>query len=160
MPRIIRGGTGIVLVVFTPASISRQLLARAARKHGAKRVIFEGPCLVCTPHNSRIESGLADIVGADNIAIAEQVSRHFSDVIGAIAETGIRIILPGEKFYIKVILAAKVSDYVERDVEFASTGMLVEKLAEISALPARNQHEADRVIVAVVGRKWAYVCAR
>jgi hypothetical protein len=115
---------------------------------------------VYTDQNSKIVSDLSNIAGADNVAKAKRVSRHFSDVIAAITETGIETILPDEKFYVEVILTTKVPDYVERDVEFASAGMLVEKLAKINALPARSQHEADRVIMAVIGKKWAYVCAR
>ena len=87
------------------------------------------------------------------------MTRKFSDVTGAIVEAGSRTILPAEKFYVKVIQTAK-ADYVERDVEFASSGALVERLVEISALPARNEHEAGRVVVAVIGKKSAHVCVK
>jgi hypothetical protein len=70
-----------------------------------------------------------------------KVTRKFSDVTGAMVQTGSRTILPGERFYIKVIQTAKV-DYVERDVEFAPAGAVLEKLAEINALPAGNEQEA------------------
>lgn len=160
MSRIIFGGTAIVLLIFLAPSVNWQALAKTARKYGAKRVTLEGPYLVCAAQNPRIASGLASIAGADNVTVAKQVPRHFSNVLGAITEAGIKAILPDEKFYVKAILAAKVPDYVERDIEFASTGILVEKLAKINALPARNQHEADRVIMTVVGKKWAYVFAK
>lgn len=148
-----------VVLVFPKDSINMQLLAEAAKKHGSKHFISEGPCFVCTIRDSKIVSDLANIAGADNITIAKQVSRRFSDVVGAIVEVGIRTILPSEQFYVKAILSAK-ADYVERDIEFASAGMLVEKLVKMHAMPTRNEHEADRVILAVIGKRWAYVCAR
>ena len=100
---------------------------------------------------------LAGISGIDRVAIAEQVPRGFSKVVGAIVEVGTKAVMPGERFYVRAILAVK-ADYVERDIEFSSAGALVEKLAKINALPARNEQEADRTIIAVIGKKVAYVC--
>src|SRR5919198_3737923 len=76
---------------------------------------------------------------------------------GAIVQAGSKAISPNEKFYVKVIQTAK-ADYVHRDIEFASAGALVCKLAKINALPAKSEQEADRVVLAVVGSKSAYVC--
>lgn len=154
------GVTGIVLLIFPPPSVSWQSLAKAAKKSGAKRITFEGPCIVWEKESSRIVSNLANIVGRDNVVRARRVSARFSDLIDAIVDAGTEAIMPCQSFYVKAILTTKTHDYVERDVEFASAGMLVERLAEINALPARSQHAADRVIMAVVGKKWAYVCAR
>lgn len=148
-----------VVLVFPPASVSKQLLAKAAKKSGAKRITFVGPCFVYRAYDSKIASDMAEITGAGNAVTAKQVSSRFSDVINAIVETATKTILPDEKFYIKTILAAK-KDYVERDIEFASAGALVEKLAKINALPARSEHGADRVILAVIGKRHAYVGVR
>jgi hypothetical protein len=100
---------------------------------------------------------LAGISGIDRVALAEQVPKGFSKVVGAIVEAGVKAVMPGERFYVRAILAAKV-DYVERDIEFSSAGALVEKLAKINALPAMREQEADRTILAVIGKKAAYVC--
>ncbi len=59
-----------------------------------------------------------------------------------------------------MIQQAAKADYVDRDIEFASTGALVGKLAEINALPAKSEQEADRVILAIVGKKSAYICVK
>ena len=144
------------IVVFPSSPANRQALARAVKKSGATQVASEGPCIICKARDPEI---LAGIPGIDWVAAARKVTRKFSDVTGAIVEAGSRAILPGEKFYVRVIQTAK-ADYVERDVEFASAGALVERLAEISALPARNEHEAGRVVVAVIGKKSAHVCVK
>jgi hypothetical protein len=144
----------IVIIPF--ASVDRQALARVIRTSGAKQVYSEGPCIICRARDLKILAGTPEI---DWAAPARKVTRKFSDVTGAIVQAGSRTILPGEKFYVRVIQTGK-ADYVERDVEFASTGALIEKLAKVSALPARNEHEADRVILAVIGKKSTHVCVR
>ncbi|MEW6605152.1 MAG: THUMP domain-containing protein [Thermoproteota archaeon] len=147
------------MLVFPPASVSKQSLAKAAKKSDAKRITFEGPCFIYRAYDSKIALDMAKIAKSDNVVTAKQVSNRFSDIIDAIVETGTETILPGEKFYVKTILASK-KDCVERDIEFASAGALVEKLARINALPARSEHEADRVILVVVGKRQAYVGVR
>ena len=144
------------VVVFPAASADRHALARAIKKSGAKQICSEGPCIICKARDLEI---LAGIPGIDWVAEARKVTRKFSDVTSAIVYTGSRAIMPGEKFYVKVIQTAK-ADYVDRDVEFASTGALVGKLAEINALPAKSEQEADRVILALVGKRSAYVCVK
>lgn len=109
--------------------------------------------------NSLTVSRLASIPGVNACAMARQVPTQFSEILSAITEAGIEAIQPGEKFYVKVIQILRM-DYVERDIEFAAAGALVKKLAKVNALPAKNEHEADRVIQAVVGKKWAYICVR
>lgn len=144
------------LVIFLSASANRQALARAIKKSGAIKVASEGPCIVCKTGDPKTLAGLS---GIDSIAAAKKVPRRFSDVTSAIVQTGSKAILPREKFYVKVIQTAK-ANYVDRDIEFASSGALVEKLAEINALPAKSEQEADRVILAIVGKRSAYVCVK
>ncbi len=111
---------------------------------------------MCKARDLKIVAG---IPGIDWVAAARKVTRKFSDVTRAIVQAGSRTVLPGEKFYVRVIQTSK-ADYVVRDVEFASAGELIEKLAEVNALPARNEHEADRVILAVIGKKSTHVCVK
>lgn len=148
------------VLVFPSAPANKQALVRAIKKSGRIQVTSEGACIVCKAGNpSRLVSSLTGLSGIDSVAIAKKVSSRFSDVTSAIVGTGSKAMLPREKFYVKVIQTAK-ADYVDRDVEFASSGMLVEKLAEISVLPAKSEQEADRVIIAVVGKRSAYVCVK
>lgn len=126
------------------------------KKSGAKLIAFEGPCLVCRVRRSE---KLSDLSAVDRVETAKQVPGGFSDVTAAIVEVATKTIMPCEKFYIRAILAAK-ADYVERDIEFASAGALVEKLAKLKTLPARTEQQADRVILAIVTRESAYVGVR
>jgi hypothetical protein len=147
-----------VVLVFPSDPSKRQALARAIKKSGKIQVAFEGTCLVCkTGDPSRTASGLADLSGIGSVAVAKSVSSRFYDVVNAIVQAGSKAILPGERFYVQVIQTAE-ADYVDRDIEFASAGVLVGKLAKITAIPAKSEHEADRVILAVVGKRSAYVC--
>jgi hypothetical protein len=84
--------------------------------------------------------------------------RKFSDVTDATVQAGSRTILQSEKFHVRVIQTAK-ADFVE-EYGIASAGALIEKLAEENARPARNKHEADRVILAVIGKKSTQVCVK
>lgn len=102
---------------------------------------------------------MAGLSGIDSLAIAMKVSSRFSDVVSAIVQVGSKAVRPKEKFYVKVIQTAK-ADYVDRDVEFASSGALAEKLAGIGARPAKSEQEADCVILAATGKFSAYVCVR
>lgn len=116
--------------------------------------------MVCKIRNpAKFASGLAGIPGIGSIATTKKVPSRFSDVIDAIVQAGSKAILPGEKFYVKVIQTAK-ADYVDRDIEVASSAALVGKLAEIDALPAKSEQEADCVILALVGKRSAYVCIK
>jgi hypothetical protein len=149
-----------VVLVFPSALSKRQPLFRAIKKSGKMQVTFVGACIICKARNpAKTASRLEGFPEIDSVAIAKKVSSRFSDVIDAIVQTGSKAILPKERFYVKVVQTAK-ADYVDRDVEFASAGALVGKLAEINALPAKSEQEADRVILALVGKRSAYVCVK
>lgn len=121
------------------------------------QVASEGGYIICESSDpAKLASRLVVLSGIDSVVIARKVQRWFSHVTSAIVQAGSIEILPGETFYVKVIQTAK-ADYVDRDFEFVSAGALVGKLAEINALPAKGEQEADRVILAVVGKRFAYV---
>lgn len=148
------------MLIFPSALANKQALARTIKKSGKVQVAFEGPCLICKTYNpAKFASGLAGIPGIGSIATTKKVPSRFSDVIDAIVQAGSKAILPGEKFYVEVIQTAK-ADYVDRDIEFASSAALVGKLAEIDALPAKSEQEADCVILALVSKRSAYVCIK
>ena len=147
-------------MVFPSDSASRPAIVRAIKSDGRVQVAFEGGYIICeSSYPAKLASRLAGLPGIDSVAITRKVPRRFSHVTSAIVQAGSKEILPGEKFYVKVIQTAK-ADYVDRDVEFVSAGALVGKLAEINALPAKSEQEADRVILAVVGKRLAYVCIK
>lgn len=148
-----------MILVCPSAPDNIQALVQAIKKSDIVQVTFEGVYIVLKTGSPKIASGLAGLARVGSVAVAKKVSSRFSDVTRAIVQAGYNAILPGQKFYDKVIQTAK-ANYVDRDIEFASCGALVGKLAEINAPPAKSEHEADCVILAVVGKRSAYVCVK
>ena len=65
--------------------------------------------------------------GVERVAIATKVSSKFSELSEAIVEAGSRIIIPGDRFYVKVIIPPPANfSYKGRDIEFACTGTLLQ----------------------------------
>lgn len=147
------------MVLAFSSAFANQALVRAIRATDAGREItFEQGFLVCETNDPvELASRLEGIFGIGQVAIARKVKNEFEELSNAIAEVGLKVVLPGEKFFVKV-KADKADDYVGRDVEFASSGKLTARLAGIGASPAKSEQDADRVIMAFAGRKFAYVC--
>ncbi len=149
-----------VVLAFPSAFAPSPALVRAIKAIDAKtKIAFEQGFLVCEADSPVELASRLGIFGIDKVAIARRVKNEFEELSNAIAEVGLKIVLPGEKFFVKV-KAGGTNDYVSRDIEFASSGKLTAKLAEIGARPAKNEQEADRVILAFVGKKFAYVCVQ
>jgi hypothetical protein len=143
---------------FTDEWALAQTIQKAAR--GIVSVNIEYNCIICeTSDVVELASQLASMFGIESVALANKVSSNFSDLTAAIAEVGSKVIVPGDRFYVKVIIqqAAKC-DYVSRDIEFAASGKLAARLASIKALPAKNEKEATRLVLTVIGKKSAYIC--
>ena len=135
-----------------------QTIQKAAR--GTINVTVEYNCMICEGIDVvELASQLASMFGIESVAIANKVSSNFSDLTAAIVEVGSKVIVPGDRFYVKVIIqpAAKC-DYVSRDIEFAASGTLAARLASIKALPAKTEKGASRLVLAVIGKESAYVC--
>lgn len=149
-----------VVLAFPSAFASGNVLVKAIRVAGGRLAItFEQGFLVCeTGRPVELASRLEHVFGIDQVAIAKKVKSEFKELSSAIVEVGSKVILPGEKFFVKV--KADGTDYAGRDIEFASSGMLTAKLAETGARPAKNEQESDRLVVAFVGSKSAYVCVQ
>jgi hypothetical protein len=97
--------------------------------------------------------------GVESVAIAKKVSSNFSDLSAAIVEVGTNVIVPGDRFHVKVMLQPTAKcDYVSRDIEFAASGTLAVRLESINARPARTEKDASRQVLTVIGRGSAYVC--
>jgi hypothetical protein len=158
-----------VLLVFPSAFLANtknMIMSRIIKKLELEnmtvtKTICEESCFVFIV-NDIVEAAcsIKELFGIDRVAIARQVPNIFSDVVSAIITTGKQIILPKQKFFIKVQISseAKVS-YVGRDIAFVSSGDLIEQLASTTgAYPARNEHEADKIILAYIGKEYGYIC--
>jgi hypothetical protein len=151
----------VVIAFPSPFSDQRALsetIQKAAR--GTVSVNVEYKCIICEARDVvELASQLAGMFGIESVAIANKVSPNFSDVTAAIVEVGSKVMIPGDRFYVKVIVQPAAEwDYVSRDVEFAATGTLAARLASIKVLPAKTEREASRLILAVIAREYAYVC--
>jgi hypothetical protein len=143
---------------FTDERTLAQTIQRAAV--GTINVNIEYNSIICEARDvGELASHLATMFGVESVAIAKKVSSNFSDLSAAIVEVGTKVILPGDRFYVKVIIQPIAKcEYVSRDIEFSASSTLAGRLAPIKALPAKTEKDASRLILALVGKKSAYVC--
>ena len=152
-----------VVIAFPSAFTDERALAHAIQRaaSGTIRVSVEYNCIICEEARDVVElaSQLSTMFGVGSVAIANKVSSNFSDLTAAIVEVGSKVITPGERFYVKVVIQPVAKcEYVSRDIEFTASSMLAGRLASIKALPAKTEKDASRVILTVIGKKSAYVC--
>jgi hypothetical protein len=124
------------------------------------KTICEESCFVFKV-NDPVEaaSNIQQLFGIDRVAIAKQVPNIFSHIVSSIVTAGKQIILPKEKFFIKVEKSSEANvDYVGRDIAFVSCGDLIEQLASIGAHLAKNEYDADKIILCYIGRDYGYIC--
>lgn len=146
--------------LFTDERALAQTIQKAARETISVNVEYN--CIICEARDVvELASQLASIFGIESIAIANKVSSNFSDLSDAIVEVGSKIIIPGDRFYVKAIIQPDAKcDYVSRDIEFGASGTLAARLASIKALPAKTEKDASRLVLAVIGKESAYVCSQ
>ncbi|HEX2169061.1 MAG TPA: hypothetical protein VHF65_02060 [Nitrososphaera sp.] len=154
-----------IVIVFPSVFTHPQILAKAIQKLHKKRITsisIEGNYILCeTSDVIELATDLSKMFGIERVAIATKVSSNFSELSAAIVEVGSRIIIPGDKFYVKVTISDFANfSYRSRDIEFACTGSLAERLTSMDALPAKTEAEASRLILTVVGKDSAYVCIK
>jgi len=150
-----------VLLVFPSTFTNASALAKAMQRRLTIRNIKLGnKCIICeSPSAVELALHLAKMFGVERVAIAEKVSNKFAELSSAIVDFGTRIMLPGDKFYVKVIIIpGSKCDYVSRDIEFAASGFLSAQLASMNAIPARSEREASRLLLTVVDEEAAYIC--
>ena len=151
-----------VVIAFASAFTNEWALAQTIRKaaRGAIDVNVEHNCVICESSDVvELASRLASTFGVESVAIAEKVSNNFSELSRTIVEVGSKVIIPGDRFYVKVIIQPTAKcNYVDRDIEFAASGTLAVRLASINALPAKTEKEANRLVLTVIGKESAYVC--
>lgn len=123
-----------------------------------RAIVEDGFVVFETQTPVELASKLESVAGVKQVSIARKVPSRFKELAFAISEAGRTIILPGERFFVKVVMSEKL-DFTARDVEFYSTGTLAAKLSSIGARPARNEQESDRAITAYVAKS-AYVCIK
>jgi hypothetical protein len=151
-----------VVIAFASAFTNEWALAQTIRKaaRGAIDVNVEHNCVICESSDVvELASKLASTFGVESVAIAEKVSSNFSELSHTIVEVGSKVIIPGDRFYVKVIMQPTAKcNYVDRDIEFAASGTLAVRLASINALPAKTEKDANRLVLTVIGKESAYVC--
>jgi hypothetical protein len=151
-----------VVIVFPSGFTDKHALAKAMQKlyKGIENIDIEGNSILCEADDVvDLASVLSKMFGVERVAIAKKVSCNFSELSASIVEAGSRIIIPGDRFYVKVIIPRPANlSYRSRDLEFACSGTLAAKLAPMDALPAKTEADASRVILTVVGKKSAYIC--
>ncbi|MGH9879776.1 MAG: hypothetical protein ACRD5H_19280, partial [Nitrososphaerales archaeon] len=91
----------------------------------------------------------------DKVAVADQTSNKFNDIIAAIINVGKKIINSGETFAVTV--HADTTEYVGRDVEFAATAALIGALSRLN-VKAVDQQLCDKLIYAYATQNSTYVC--
>jgi adenylyl- and sulfurtransferase ThiI len=151
-----------VVIAFPSAFTNEWALAQTIQKvaRGTVSVNVEHNCVICESSDVvDLASQLASMFGVESVAIAKKVSSNFSDLSRTIVEVGTKVIIPGDRFYVKVIIQPVAKcNYASRDIEFAATGTLAARLASINALPAKTQKDANRLVMTVIGKESAYVC--
>jgi hypothetical protein len=151
----------VVIAFPSPFSDERALSETIQKAAGGTiSVNVEYNCIICETRDVvQLASQLVGMYGVKSVAIANKLSTNFSDVTAAIVEVGSKVMLPGDRFYVKVIVQPGAEcDYVSRDVEFAASGTLAARLASIKVLPAKTEEAASRVVLAVIAKEYAYVC--
>jgi hypothetical protein len=124
------------------------------------KTISEESCIVFEVTNLvEAAASVVEMFGIDKVAIAKHITNGFADIVTTIVNTGKQIILPEEKFFVKVQTTsnAKVS-YIGRDIEFVSSSNLTAELSSIAAKPAKNEYDANKTILSYIGKDSAYVC--
>lgn len=151
-----------VVIAFPSAFANDRALAQTIRRaaRGRIRVNIEHNCIICESSEVvELASKLVRMSGVESVAIANEVSSNFSELSNAIVEVGSKVIIPGDRFYVKVMMLSTAKcDYVSRDVEFAASGTLAARLASINALPAKTEKDASRLVLTVIANQSAYVC--
>jgi hypothetical protein len=95
------------------------------------------------------------LFGIDKIAIAKETSIDFDSVLSVITNTTLSLLLKGEKFYVKV--DGKTKNFLAKDLEIASTTVLVEKSVTRDAKPGSESNH-DRFVYVYLTDSHAYVC--
>jgi hypothetical protein len=104
---------------------------------------------------------LTSTLGIDRIGVARKTRNDYSHVMRAISDIGKEIILPKERFLIRIKLSTNdlnSLNYKERDIEFASAARLTSELSSRGARPAISEKRVDRTIESYIGNRYAYVC--
>jgi hypothetical protein len=97
---------------------------------------------------------LSSSLGIKKIEIAYSVPNEAKFIINKILNLGQKIIL-NEKFYIKVL--SDNPNFIARDLEFMATGLLIEKLANKSSIPSKDEHSANKIIITYIGKSKSYI---
>jgi hypothetical protein len=95
------------------------------------------------------------LFGIDKIAIAKEVDDNFDSVLSTITNTALSLLLKGEKFYVKV--EGKTRKFLAKDLEIASTSMLMEKSMHLEVKPG-SESSHDKLVYTYLTDSYVYVC--
>jgi hypothetical protein len=139
------------------AIVKKKLLANHIK---VNKITSEEKCIVFDVTDVvKAAELIVEVFGIDKVAIAKHVRSEFTEVVKTIVNIGKQIILPKEKFFVKVKVSSNTElHYVARDVEFASLGDLTAELSAIAAVPAKNEYDANKIILSYIGGGSTYVC--
>ena len=153
-----------VLLVFPSAfSVNKISNLQSAIKNAIeenkiryREILFDGSLIIVDVDDPvTTASIIADLFGVDKVAVANETSNKFNDLVAAIVNVGKKIIYTGETFAVKVY--ADKTEYVGRDVEFAATAGLIGELPNLN-VKAVDEALCDKLIYAHTTQKSAYVC--
>ncbi len=149
----------VVLVHPSVHTTEAEVLRVIRRLPGVRKVVLESGFVACEAVDPvELASKLARLPGIDKVSVAKRVPSLFPVVSKTISDAGKAAILPGQRFFVKALASnPEKLDFTSRDVEFYSTGTLTAKLASIGATPAKSEMEAEKTIVAYIGKS-SYVC--
>ena len=131
-----------MVIAFPSAFSHKRVLVRAiqnAARGTIRSVAVEHDCIICESSDIvELACQLVSMFGVESVAIAKKVSSNFSDLSAAIVEVGTSVIVPGDRFHVKVMLQPTAKcDYVSRDIEFARLWHTCSKVG-VNKRPARK----------------------
>ena len=149
-----------VVIAFPSAlPMTGHLLRQSEEPRGRISVNIEHNCIICESSEVvELASKLVRMSGVESVAIANKVSSNFSELSNAIVEVGSKVIIPGDRFYVKVIIHPTAKcDYVSRMLSSPPLAHFG-KASIDKCPPAKTEKDASRLVLTVIANQSAYVC--
>jgi len=95
------------------------------------------------------------LFGIDRIAIAKPCKNDFDTVVKAITKIGSKLLLKGEKFFVKV--EGRSFGFMPKDIEISATSSIIEQTSNQGIKPG-SEEKHDRLLYTYLTKSKAYVC--
>ena len=152
---------GITLLIFPSSTtiikdvkLSTIKILKKNKINVSKIIMEKNFFSIYTKEHIKASRILSSSLGIKKIEIAYSVPNEAKFIINKILNLGQKII-PNEKFYIKVL--SDNPNFIARDLEFMATGLLIEKLANKSSIPSKDEHSANKIIITYIGKSKSYI---